>query len=207
MGVEACEATGCGERRDAAESRRRILDAARALFSERGVEAVSMYEVGRRAGVGQGTLYRRYEHKGALCGALLYESTGRFADGVRGRLEKGAGSAPDQLEYLLSRLAEFNEENAPLLSAIRDSAGGGRRSAPYYNPFYQWLRATIVVLLERGVERGEVPNLDVEYAPDAILAPMNIDLYLFQRHELGMKPGRIVSSLLDLLLNGLQSKG
>jgi AcrR family transcriptional regulator len=206
LGVEACGAACSGERRDAAESRRRVLDAAKALFAGRGVEAVNMYEIGREAGVGQGTLYRRYEHKGALCMALLHESSECFAEEIRDRLEEAEESALEQLEYLLSRLAQFNEENAPLLSAIRDAAGGARRFAPYQNPFYQWLRATVAVLLGRGVERGEIPALDVEYASDAILAPLNIDLYLFQRQELGIKPERIVSSLRDLLLNGLREK-
>lgn len=196
----------CGERRDAAESRRKILDAARALFSGRGVEAVSMYEVGREAGVGQGTLYRRFEHKGALCMALLRESAGHFAEEARERLENDDGSALEQLEYLLDQLVRFNEENGPLLGAIRDAAGGARRSGMYHNPFYQWLRATTTVLLERGVNSGEIPNLDVEYLSDAILAPLNIDLYLFQRRELGMNPDRITSSLRDLLLNGLRKE-
>ncbi len=62
------------ERRDAAEHRRRILEAARALFATQGVDTTSMYEIARSAGVGQGTLYRRYAHKGELCGALLHEA-------------------------------------------------------------------------------------------------------------------------------------
>ena len=199
-------AAGCGERRDAAESRRKVLDAAKSLFSERGVEAVSMYEIGRRAKVGQGTLYRRYEHKGALCGALLHENIEHFVGVVRGRLEKDDGPVLEQLEYLLAGLARFNEENASLLGAIRDAAGGVRRFAPYQNPFYQWLRATVAMLLERGVGRGEIPAPDVEYVSDAILAPLNIDLYLYQRRELGMSPERITSSLRDLLLNGLRGR-
>ena len=166
-----------------------------------------MYEIGREAGVGQGTLYRRYEHKGALCGALLHESTERFAEEIRGRLEETGGPALEQLQYLLARLALFNEENAPLLGAVRDAAGGARRFAPFQNPFYQWLRTTVAVLLERGVDRGEIPGLDIEYLSDAILAPLNIDLYLFQRHELNMEQDRIVSSLLDLLLSGLRNRG
>lgn len=194
----------CGERRDAAERRLRVLDAARALFDERGVDAVSMYEVGREAGVGQGTLYRRYEHKGALCRALLHESAARFSDEVRGHLEKDRGPALAQLEYFLSRLARFNEENAPLLGAIRDAAGGGRRPEVYRNPFYRWLKGTVSVLLERAVGEGEIPPLDVEYASDAILAPLNIDLYLFQRRELGMEPGRMASSLSQFVLGGLR---
>ena len=46
----------CGERSDAAESRRRILSEARNLFDEKRVDAVSMAEVGRAAGVVQVTL-------------------------------------------------------------------------------------------------------------------------------------------------------
>ncbi len=194
-----------GERRDAAESRRRILDAARSLFSERGVEAVSMYEIGREAGVGQGTLYRRYEHKGALCGAMLHESAERFTTEVGDRL-RSQGPALEQLEYLLSRLTDFNEENGSLLGAIRDSAGGARRPEVYRNPFYRWLKETVTAILGHGMECEELPeNLDVEYLSDAILAPLNIDLYLFQRHELGMEPERITSSLKNLLLNGLRA--
>ena len=197
-------AAQCGERRDAAESRRRILDAAKSLFSERGVEVVSMYEIGREAGVGQGTLYRRYEHKGALCGAMLHESAERFTIEVGDRLRK-QDPALEQLEYLLSRLTNFNEENASLLGAIRDSAGGARRPEMYRNPFYRWLKETVTAILGRGVERGEIPeSLDIEYLSDAVLAPLNIDLYLFQRHELGMEPERITLSLQNLLLNGLR---
>ena len=46
----------------------------------------------------------------------------------------------------------------------------------------------------------------MEYVSDAVLAPLNIDLYLYQRRELGMSPERITSSLRDLLLNGLRGR-
>jgi AcrR family transcriptional regulator len=196
-----------GERRDAAESRRRVLDTARELFEERGVDSVSMHEIGRAAGVGQGTLYRRYEHKGALCSALLFESTKRFYERVRARTQKGNDAALVQLGSLIDDLAAFTEENAPLLGAVRDAAGGERRMEMYRNPFYGWLRATVIVLLEQAIAEGEAaPDLDVEYAADFVLAPLNIDLYLFQRHEIGMEPVRITSVLRRLLLYGLQAR-
>ncbi len=196
-----------GERRDAAKSRRRVLDTARELFEERGVDSVSMHEIGRAAGVGQGTLYRRYEHKGALCSALLFESTERLYERVRARTQKGNDAALVQLGSLIDDLAAFTEENAPLLGAVRDAAGGERRMEMYRNPFYGWLRATVIVLLEQAIaEREAAPDLDVEYAADFVLAPLNIDLYLFQRHELGMDPVRITSVLRGLLLYGLQAR-
>jgi AcrR family transcriptional regulator len=52
-------------RADAQENRDRILDAARALFSEHGLE-VSMRDVARRAAVGPATLYRRFPTKQTL---------------------------------------------------------------------------------------------------------------------------------------------
>lgn len=59
-------------RRDAARNRARLLEAARATFNERGIEA-PLDEVARRAGVGIGTLYRRFPNRDALVEALFEE--------------------------------------------------------------------------------------------------------------------------------------
>jgi len=199
-----------GERSDAADNRRRILAAARTLFGEKGVEAVSMAEIGRAAGVGQGTLYRRYEHKGALCAALLRDRMAQFTEEARPRVEDDAEPALERLVWLLESLARFTEEDAPLLAAIRGSAGGERRSGAgsgaYRSPFYGWLRTAVTALLVQAVERGEArPDLDVEVTADAVLAPLAVDLYLFQRHELGVEPERIVDALRRLFLDGLRT--
>ena len=64
---------------------------------------------------------------------------------------------------LLEDSAVFNEENAPLLDAIRDSVNGERRVEMCSNPFFGWLQATAVALLGRAVEEGEArETLDVE---------------------------------------------
>ncbi|MBA3952665.1 MAG: helix-turn-helix transcriptional regulator, partial [Rubrobacter sp.] len=68
-------APGGHERSDAARNRRAVLGAARALFAERGVTCVTMEEISREAGVGKGTLYRRFPNKGLLCQALLDKPT------------------------------------------------------------------------------------------------------------------------------------
>src|SRR2546430_11323251 len=70
------------ERRDAAEHRQRILEVAQHLFTEHGVGAVSMHQIAKTAGIGQGTLYRRYAHKGELCMDLLSEHNEQFAEEI-----------------------------------------------------------------------------------------------------------------------------
>jgi AcrR family transcriptional regulator len=59
-------------RRDASRNRERVLQAARELFAERGLE-VTMDEIARHAGVGVATAYRRFGHRDELIGALFEE--------------------------------------------------------------------------------------------------------------------------------------
>jgi hypothetical protein len=112
-----------------------------------------------------------------------------------------------RLAWFLDRMAGFNERNADLLRAIRDAAGGERRVEMYQNPFYRWLRATVVSLLRQAERGGEIrPALDLECAADNLLAALNIELYLYQRRELGVGCRRI-SAALGPVLNGMRVAG
>lgn len=55
-------------------TRSRLLEAARTLFAERGVESVGLHEVTQRADLGTGTMYNYFPSKDALVEALLSES-------------------------------------------------------------------------------------------------------------------------------------
>lgn len=193
------------ERRDAAEHRQHILAVARRLFAAHGVADVSMHQIAQAAGVGQGTLYRRFAHKGELCMALLGENVARIQAEMQAYVEScsAATSARAQLTYVLSQHVAFNEENAHLLSAVFDAACGNRRADMYHNPFYTALHQTVETLLQRAVERGEMPPADTAYMADAILAALAIDLYIYQRTELGFTPARIMQAIRHLYIDGL----
>src|SRR6185369_11490937 len=66
-------------RRDAERNRERILTAARELFVEHGL-GVGVGEIARRAGVGMGTLYRRFPNKEALVDETLAAAVGRVRE-------------------------------------------------------------------------------------------------------------------------------
>ncbi|MBI4491258.1 MAG: TetR/AcrR family transcriptional regulator [Chloroflexi bacterium] len=195
------------ERRDAAERRQRILAAAARLFMERGVEAVTMEEIARAAGVGKGTLYRRYSDKGQLCLAVIDACIRHFQDEVTAELSRadGATSALDQLDAFLGRLIAFVEAHTEWLGVVADQAAGERRGAFHCGPLYQWVHGVVARLLERAVATGEAAVEDCVYTADVLLATVDVDLYLFQRRERGYTPERIRAGLRRLVA-GLRAR-
>jgi AcrR family transcriptional regulator len=65
-------------RRDAERNRQRILEVARDAFAEDGL-SVTLDEIARRAGVGVGTIYRRFPDKEQLIDALFEDRMQEFA--------------------------------------------------------------------------------------------------------------------------------
>src|SRR5512139_3108212 len=61
------------ERGDAARNRGLLLDAARRLVADRGPDAVTMDDIANEAGVGKGTLFRRFGSRAGLMIVLLDE--------------------------------------------------------------------------------------------------------------------------------------
>src|SRR5947207_15864997 len=107
------------ERRDAAEHRQRILEVARRLFAEHGVGATSMHQIAMAAGVGQGTLYRRYAHKGELCMDLLRRRHEQFVEEIATLLATRATSpALERLDTVLAKCVALLEEQGIMLGPV-----------------------------------------------------------------------------------------
>jgi AcrR family transcriptional regulator len=116
------------ERRDAARNRGLLLEAARELIDERGVDALTMAALAERAGVGKGTVFRRFGSRAGLMVALLSDAEadfqGRF---MFGPLPLGPGAPP------LERLVAFGVERISWVLEYGDLARAAGVSA--YNRF------------------------------------------------------------------------
>lgn len=90
-------------RRDAERNRQRILEAAMEVFNERGLE-VTLDDVARHAGVGVGTVYRRFPSKEDLIEALFVARIESVAT-----LAEEAGQAADPWSGLVSFMTTMTE--------------------------------------------------------------------------------------------------
>jgi hypothetical protein len=69
-----------------------------------------------------------------------------------------------------------------------------------------WLRTTISILLQQAQQNGEADNLDIPYLVDAILAPLNANLFLYQRETLGFGLERISQGFRKLVMEGCKKR-
>ncbi|KPV40878.1 TetR/AcrR family transcriptional regulator [Alicyclobacillus ferrooxydans] len=188
------------ERRESIENRELILSTARRLFAENGVRTVSMRQIAREAGIGQGTLYRQYTDKGALCEALLRETIEEFQNTFEIRILASADKALQLVEDLLEHIVHFTDENAEMVSALVEVALTERHHVFYRIPFYAWAREKIMQLLNRGIESGEVQPLDAEYTAYVLLSPLVMNIFI--RKDFSSE--RILQTTRQLLLNGVK---
>lgn len=183
------------ERADAAHNRRRILRAAAGLIATRGPEAVSMDEVARAAGVGVGTVYRRFGDRARLVYAVIDDLERDFqAAFIQGPPPLGPGaSPPDRLRAFLHALADRTEAQADLLLMAESGPPDARFRDGSYGLYHRH-----VAMLLRQIR----PGADTAYLADALLAPFAANLFLHQRRTRGMSLDRVKSGL-DALTDGL----
>jgi AcrR family transcriptional regulator len=113
-------------RRDAERNRRRILAAARELFAQRGLE-VTLDDIAHHAGLGVGTVYRRFANREQLVEALFEEKLDRIAAVA----EQAAGQADSRRALIdfLTTLAELMSDDRGLHEIVLSSAYGHDRIA------------------------------------------------------------------------------
>lgn len=138
------------ERADATRNRRRILAAAERLFAERGVEGVSMDDIAAAAGVGKGTLYRRFGDKSGLGIAVLDARERELQDAIlRGPPPLGPGAPPGKrLHAFVDAYLDYLHRNLDLVTMCETAAPGARYRTGVYAG---WRRHVELLLASCGV--------------------------------------------------------
>jgi AcrR family transcriptional regulator len=177
------------ERADAARNREAVLAAALRLVEQHGVDCVSMEAVAAEAGVGKGTVFRRFETREGLMTAVLDTSERQWqAAVISGPPPLGPGAPP--LERLLafghSRL-RLNLTHADLIAA---AGHAGERSAAALSFANMHVR---VLLRELGCD-GDLPLLAT-----ALLAPLEVVVLQHQVTREQIPVERIEASWDDLV--------
>ncbi|MGW1673186.1 TetR/AcrR family transcriptional regulator [Streptomyces sp. NPDC002324] len=178
------------QRSDAQRNRERILEVALVELSRSADIPLSV--IAKKAGVGQGTLYRNFPNREALVLEVYRHEVQQLTDGA---VELLKTREPDQaLRAWMDRLARFIMAKTGMAVALRQaSAKGGKELSGY-----ALVRESIEVLLDANHEAGTIrPDMTVDDFLLAIAGIWQIDI----RGDWHVQ----VTRLLDLVMDGLRA--
>lgn len=178
------------ERADAAANRVRILQAARRVLAERGAEGTSIDAVACAAGVGKGTVFRRFGDRSGLFQALSDEHLRSFQDAfMAGPPPLGPGAPADErLAAFLDGLLDLYDDHLELTLALERD----RWRAPIEG--YLTLSMHIESLLEQISSK-----LDAPIAAQLLLNALNVNLIGYLRREQGVSLETIKAAIRPLI--------
>ena len=189
------------ERADAARNRTRILAAAERLIEERGIEAVSMEAIAMAAGVGKGTLFRRFGDRAGLVYALLDSRERALQERmIRGEPPLGPGAPPvDRIVAFGHRLLQHLDAVGDLLLDAADTASATRPSMLRFAGGVAVPDIAEDAYSLRLVSSRKLYDLGtlVQHSPH--LAPLAADIHLYMRRVRGLSLERLAAGYEQLV--------
>lgn len=184
-------------RKDAERNRQRILEAAQELFAERGL--TSLDEVAAHAGVGVGTVYRRFPSRDDLVDALFDQSVAQLVGHAKRAYAIAEDDAFAGLEYFLTSYLEMHAADRSLSQVLLTDMHGRDKLEEQKKPIKPHVFALVGRAKEAGVVREDLEPTDVPMAILMIVSLMNAcrdvapDLWRRQLRLVldGMRPGGV----------------
>ena len=187
-----------------------IVQAALDLFVEKGFSSTKMDEIAKRAGVTKGTVYLYFPSKDDLFRAVVEEVMGAQMESAERLVAEHTGSTPELIAELIR--AWWRVGGSARLSCmgklITSEAANFPELARYYvDHVVVRARRIFEAALRRGIERGELRDVPLNYAARLAIAPL-VQASIYQRSLQAFDPDgwemeRYLELHIDLFLRGL----
>lgn len=177
------------ERRDAARNREALICAAKRLVAQEGALGLTMDRLACEAGVGKGTVFRRFGSREGVMAALLDERARSWqAEVISGPAPLGPGAPPRERLVAFGRsLIELNLDAAELLAAA------GRAVEPSY------AANSFVAMHVRHLLRAAGVDGDLVLLAVAVIAPLDLPILQQQVRIEQVDIDRIHAAWVDLI--------
>ena len=182
-------------RADAERNRGQLMNAALAVFAERGLDA-PLDEIARRAGVGNATLYRRFPTRCELVAAVFLGAMREIADAARRALAE-----PDPWLALTGHLAFLCELQAGN-RAVADLLAAEVSGMPELDRLRAQALGDLIVLIDRAQARGDLRE---DFSHEDVVLILMANAGLIERTA-GTAPGAARRHL-GYVLDGLRAPG
>jgi AcrR family transcriptional regulator len=189
-----------------------IIDAAFALFTERGFAATRLEDVATRAGIGKGTIYLYFPNKEELFRAVVRQRLRPNLDEIEALVTSHSGSIAELLRLIAARALALLETDVIAIPklVLAESDNFPVMARLYAEEVAKPGIALFEGVLRRGMERGEFRRLDPHSVLPGFTGPL-LTMALWKqslgRHtEIEFDPRRVIETHLDVFLRGLRAE-
>lgn len=185
--------------RQAAQTRRSIIDAALELFSTHGWSATTLPMIAERAGVSVDTIYAVFHTKVALLMAVVEvaivgdEDEAAMADRPD-FAELGRGRRPERLRTGVRYTMAVYERSVPVLAALQEAAASDEVARARYLRYDEDRRALVAAGMELILRRPPTDEL-----VDAVAALVSPDVYTYLLTVRGWSAPQVEDWFVDLV--------
>jgi len=185
------------------ESRRRLLNAAKELFIEKGYHDTRPQDIAKLAGVGHGTFYLHFSDKKACFLAFVDEARDEVTETAMRRIE-GVTDLEGQVRGIIEAVFDYGDAHPGIFEAavtdpglLTSNATDGR--AP--NVLEQWGDVWGGIIAQHKAQ-GTIPDdIDAELAGQAVVGMLRQSGIVAQRREIGRD--RLTGAMVRMTLQGL----
>jgi AcrR family transcriptional regulator len=154
-----------------------ILDAALAVFAQKGFAATKLDDVAAKAGITKGTIYLYFDSKQALFEALARQSVGAQIEQVTAQLANFSGTSAQLLRFVLSTMGHFamTSDRVVLPRLVLAEAANFPQLAEFWRrEIVERGIALMSGIIQRGIDRGEFRKIEPQHAARLCVAPILI---------------------------------
>jgi AcrR family transcriptional regulator len=189
-----------------------ILDAALAVFAQKGFAATRLDDIAAKAGITKGTIYLYFNSKQALFEALARQSIGAQLEQIAAHLAGFPGTSAELLRFVLTTMGRFamTSDRVVLPRLVLAEAANFPELAQFWrNEIIDRGMALLGGIIERGMARGEFRKVEAQHAVRLCVAPILVILLwrttFAQFDETPYDYQGLIDTHLQTLLKGLEA--
>lgn len=152
-----------------------ILDAALAVFAQKGFAATRLDDVAAKAGITKGTIYLYFDSKQALFEALARQSVGAQIEQIKARLAVFPGTSAELLKFVLTTMGGFAMTSDRVVLprlALAEAANFPKLAEFWRREIIDHGIGLMSGIIQRGIEGGEFRRIELQHAARLCMAPI-----------------------------------
>jgi AcrR family transcriptional regulator len=191
-----------------------VLDAALALFTEKGFAAARVDEIAKRAGISKGAVYLYFPSKEALFEAIIHRALGPIAEEALEQIASLPGNPrliiSSVLRVLALRLGAAQALAIPRL-VIHEAPVFPEIAILYRRAVLDRVIPALTALIRRGVAEGHFRQIDPELTVRSVIGPVLMHMVLAEIFSItpadGLALDRLIENHIAILFDGLSLAG